>query len=865
MKKKLLFILVIMFTFSVGSACFGGCDSKSSPSSSSSDSIPVIDKKVEKTKLVTYEGPSLLESSSKVNIEVEGQELFVYETRVNYARVFTFSYPSTTVPVAIFDFEGKVEVKITFNEASNIDKAVVRPLHYNIESVIEGNSVKFELEYPDSYTIEYNDDFTTAVHLFANPLEEDAPDPENLDENTIYIGPGIYNTGAIPVKSNTTIYLSGGAYVYGQIRGEGLNNVTIKGRGIISGSIFDRTAENQFTIPIEFRSSSNITIEGITILDPAGWTVAIYKCNNVNINNLKIITARANGDGVSVQSSSEVTMKDGFVRAWDDALVVKNVDRGNTNNVLFDDVTIWTDLAQSMEVGYETYGAKMENITFRNITVLHNFHKAAMSIHNSDDAVISNVLFQNITIEDAKMLGDDQNDGLNDFLFDLTVAYSIEWTKSQGVRGKISNVTFENIKVLDIADTIISRINGESNESDISNITFKNVKIVDKPIKSESDLRLAKNQYAKQIKFEYDEKAVSGAKVNLPYILDLKDDTPIITNKESIEQSGLIVPDFAHLKGDLSYLGLKITGEFSVSATHGVGSSNSTPVDDGSGPNEVSGYPASNLIDGDVNTTYRSKSWTGEDKEFTGITIDFDETKYVGTIRIKGNKDNNFLYNCDIQVWGFKETGFRYVRVLSTRTYELSPQSGNVIDIKLTAEKFKGLQLRIFRLDGLMAMNYVEFSEIEFYPPSLSYNKPIVDASVHADVYTVSRITDGIIGGTSYYESLELPAYVVVDLLDVYDIEVIVMHLPPSLLWDTRVQEIAIYVSDDNVSWSNQDVTFNEVVELTPYTFDPTTGNMVSVNLEQAVKARYIKLYFKSNSIAGGYGAQISELNVYGS
>ena len=189
-----------MFTFSVGSACFGGCDSKSSPSSSSSDSIPVIDKKVEKTKLVTYEGPSLLESSSKVNIEVEGQELFVYETRVNYARVFTFSYPSTTVPVAIFDFEGKVEVKITFNEASNIDKAVVRPLHYNIEPVIEGNSVKFELEYPDSYTIEYNDDFTTAVHLFANPLEEDAPDPENLDENTIYIGPGIYNTVLFQLK-----------------------------------------------------------------------------------------------------------------------------------------------------------------------------------------------------------------------------------------------------------------------------------------------------------------------------------------------------------------------------------------------------------------------------------------------------------------------------------------------------------------------------------------------------------------------------------------------------------------------------------------------------------------------------------------
>lgn len=861
MKRKITFAILIMSFLTISSSCFGD-----KPSSSlSTDSTIVVDKQVEKTKLVTYEGPSLFESSKKVDIKVENTPIFVYETRVNHKRSFTFTYPDTTAPVAIFDFEGQVEVAITFNNINQVSKAVVRPLIYDVNPTIEGKTVKFKLTYPDSYVIECNDDSTTAVHLFANPIEENAPNPEDLDENTIYIGPGVYSIGAIPVKNNSTIYLAGGAYVYGQIRGEGLSNVTIKGRGIISGSIYDRTAENQFTIPIEFRSSSNIKIEGITILDPAGWTITIYKCDNVEINNIKIITARGNGDGVSIQSSSDVVMKDGFVRSWDDSLVVKNVDRGNTKNILFDDVTVWTDLAQSMEIGYETYGAKMENITFKNITVLHNFHKAAMSIHNSDDANIDNVLFQNITIEDASMLGDDQDDGINDFLIDLTVAYSIEWTKSQGVRGKISNVTFDNIKVLSIKDTIISRLNGESSNSDISNISFKNIKLVNKPVKNEQDLDIVKNPYVRNLKFEYDESKITGAKLRIPYNLNLTNNQPEITNVKSIEQSGLIVPSFAHLQGDLAYLGVKVAGPFTVSATHGVGSSNSTPVDDGSGVNEANGYPASNLTDGNDNTIYRSKSWTGEDKEFTGITIDFDEAKNVGSIRIKGNKNNLFLYNLDIQVWGYKESGSRYVRILSTRTYELSPQSGNAIDIKLSAEKFKGLQLRIYRLDGIMAQNCVELSEVEFYPPSLSYNKPIVDSTEHADVYPVTKIIDGIIGGTSYYESLTLPAYIVVDLLDVYNVEVVVMHLPPSLLWDTRVQEIAIYVSDDNISWNSQSVMFDEVVALKPYTFDPAKGNIVSINFDQPVKARYIKLFFKSNNIAGGYGAQLSELNVYGS
>src|SRR5690606_8203799 len=131
---------------------------------------------------------------------------------------------------------------------------------------------------------------------------------------------------------------------------------------------------------------------------PAGWTIHAQESKNILIDNIKIITARPNGDGISIQSCEDVVVRNSFVRTWDDSLVVKNVNNQSTNNILFTNNILWTDLAQSMEVGYEAYGPSMTNIIFEDITVLHNYHKAVMSIHNADQANIDNVIFRNITI-----------------------------------------------------------------------------------------------------------------------------------------------------------------------------------------------------------------------------------------------------------------------------------------------------------------------------------------------------------------------------------------------------------------------------------------------------------------------------------
>ena len=824
-------------------------------------------KEVTATKLNIFSAPNLLKASEKVGVKVEGQDVFVYETRVNDRRKFSWETPSRKVPLATFDFEGKVHVEITVLEDVEVKSATVSPLVYGINPTIEGKKISFDLRYNDNYVVEYNGDSNTSIHLFANPIETDVMTKEeaDTDPNKIYVGPGVYNAGAFPLANNTQIYLAGGAYVYGQFSGEDFTNIKIFGRGIVSGEIYNRRSESEYTLPVVLRNCKNITINDIAFLDPAGWAITLYKCEDANLNNVKIITSRQNGDGISVQSSKRVRVLGGFVRTWDDSLVVKNSDRGTTDDVLFDGVTVWTDLAQSMEVGYETNGATMNNITFQNITVVHNFHKALISMHNCDDAVITNVTYKNITLEDGQMLGDDRTDGENDFLIDFTIAYNIDWTKSKGDRGSIDGVTIENVNVYKMFDTIACRFNGESATSMIKNVTIKGVKIAGEMKNSLQSLDALTNSYVSNINVQTMDK-VLGAFITLPYV-EKASGEPTIAKTDAIAQEGMLVPSFAYQQGGLPYIGVKGNIETVVSATHGAGTKTNTPVDDGSGEYSATGKSVSALTDGDETTSWESKEYKGEEDEFVGITMDMPTHSVVGKIRLKGLNTNAYFYTYSIEIWAMKKKtdgtmNTRYTRLVSNKDYEMTPAKGNAIDINITAQLYGGLQLRFFRNELPSSSNKVILSEIEFYPPALTYNKAIVQSTAHADVYNVEKCVDGDPTGTSYYESAELPATIVIDLGDVYQISTIVLCLPPSLNWAARTQNIEFSVSADTNAFSSS-TAFTVVKPAADYLFDPQSGNRVTIEITP-VACRYFKMVINSNDITAGYGAQLSEVSVYG-
>lgn len=445
-----------------------------------------------------YAFPQGVETSKDCVVKVNGQQSFVYETLVNYshnspsgnARDQLDRHPT---PATSFDMDGAVKVQVTLPEET-ISSAVVTPKSCNIQPKISGNTLTFVLREPGQYTVEFNGSQERALHIFANPFEEG---PDMDDPNLIYIGPGLYRYDEIKLRSGQTLYLAGNAIVYGHVSAADAENITVAGRGYFSGAIYSRYKEDGVStnhkVPMNFSACKNVKISGISCLDPAGWAYNLYHCENVTIDNIKIITSRQNGDGVSVQSCNNVTVTNSFARCWDDALVVKAYE-GNTTNIFFDNCVIWSDLAQACEVGYETRGDRMDNIWFTNITVLHANHKAVISLHCGDRATVSNVHYEDIVVEDMHSQGDGTN-----FLIDLLVDDTI-WSK-ETTRGQIDGVYIKNVAIVG-GTMAASRIRGYSSANKVKNVTIENVTMLGKTVDSFASGNFVTNPFIENIVFK---------------------------------------------------------------------------------------------------------------------------------------------------------------------------------------------------------------------------------------------------------------------------------------------------------------------------------------------------------------------------
>lgn len=455
------------------------------------------------SKLVLYEGPKSLKDATEEDlkstsenqrdialmrctdtiVKVNGYDCFVYDTNVNHTRqwVNTYAPPLSRTPITYFNFEGAAVIEVIV-PGRELDSVKISPLSYGITPEIdkENHSVKFTITKPDAYTVTFNDSPERALHIFANPIETDVPSPD--DENVIYIGPGEWNIEAIMLEDGQTLYVSGGAVIHGIVNSNFGKNITVRGRGIIDGSHLKSWQGKMAYIPLKFDNCDNVTIRDVIVLNSNAWVCQAFNSTNGVIDGVKIISSRPNGDGITLQSCENYVVKNCFVRSWDDSLVVKNYDK-NSKNISFKNIQIWTDLAQSMEIGYETNKGKkpdasITNITFEDITVLNNFHKPVISIHNADDATVSDVVFRNIVVENAQM---GSGDGAEmPYLIDLWITQSGNWSSTRE-RGQIRNVTIENIRVLS-GKFSPSRIKGFDAEHTIENVNIRNLEILGEKI-----------------------------------------------------------------------------------------------------------------------------------------------------------------------------------------------------------------------------------------------------------------------------------------------------------------------------------------------------------------------------------------------
>src|SRR3984885_1307299 len=137
---------------------------------------------------------------------------------------------------------------------------------------------------------------------------------------------------------------------------------------------------------------------------------------------------------------------------------------------------------------------------------------------------------------------------------------------------------------------------------------------------------------------------------------------------------------------------------------------------------------------------------------------------------------------------------------------------------------------------------------------NLALNQPTT-ASGYTQTYAPSNVVDG--NTSTYWESTDnaFPQWFQVDLGSAHSISRIVMDLPPSTSWGTRTQAITVQGSTDGS-------TYTTLAASTGYTFNPSTGNTVTVTFS-AAQVRYVKLTFTANT--GWPAGQLSELQVYSS
>jgi hypothetical protein len=136
----------------------------------------------------------------------------------------------------------------------------------------------------------------------------------------------------------------------------------------------------------------------------------------------------------------------------------------------------------------------------------------------------------------------------------------------------------------------------------------------------------------------------------------------------------------------------------------------------------------------------------------------------------------------------------------------------------------------------------------------LALNAPVT-ASSYTQTYVPANAVDG--NTSTYWEATNgvWPSTITVNLQSVQALGSITIDLPPSSAWSTRTQTLSVL-------GSTNDTTFNTIVGSATYTWNPSTGNTVTIPLPSGTSDQYVQLSFTANSVQNG--AQASEILIYG-
>ncbi len=276
---------------------------------------------------------------------------------------------------------------------------------------------------------------------------------------------GDYLIGAVFMKSKTTLRIEEGATLIGSdeevrdypvidsrfngveqkchasvINAIGMHDITITGKGTVSGSGVGGTRPPTGPRVIEFIHCRDVLIENITVLNKGRWTIHPLYSTNVTGRGLTIRTTGKNSDGFNPDSCNNVLITDCTFKTGDDCIAIKS---GKNQ--------------QAIDIGIPC-----QNITVTNCTMLGGY--GAICIGSEMSGGIRNVKITDCVIK---------NNG---------TGFNIKTRKGRG--GIVENIEVSNIEMYNVNTPIALYMNYKFNAGDLISgpdgiPTFQNITIKD--------------------------------------------------------------------------------------------------------------------------------------------------------------------------------------------------------------------------------------------------------------------------------------------------------------------------------------------------------------------------------------------------
>ena len=134
-----------------------------------------------------------------------------------------------------------------------------------------------------------------------------------------------------------------------------------------------------------------------------------------------------------------------------------------------------------------------------------------------------------------------------------------------------------------------------------------------------------------------------------------------------------------------------------------------------------------------------------------------------------------------------------------------------------------------------------------------------LNAAVTASSYTQTYVPANAVDGntSTYWEGNNgaWPTTYTVNLGAAHSLSSVTIDLPPSSAWGTRTQTLSVLGSTNGT-------TYSTIVGSATYTWNPSTGNTVTIPLPSGTSDQYVQISFTANNVQNG--AQASEIQVFG-